>query len=71
MDSTLTYKGYTGSVLYSMEDGVFHGKVLGVHALISYEGDTEAALVEDFHEAVDDYLLLCEEEGVEPEKPGI
>ena len=35
------------------------GKVLGIRALISYEGTTAKELVEDFHGAVDDYLALC------------
>ena len=32
-----------------------------------YEGTTAQELVADFHEAVDDYLALCREEGTEPE----
>ena len=36
---------------------------------ITYEGNTVAELIEDFHGAVDDYLLLCEEKGIKPKKP--
>ncbi|MCD8009985.1 MAG: type II toxin-antitoxin system HicB family antitoxin [Lachnospiraceae bacterium] len=68
MNNTMNYKGYVGSVEFSEEDGVFYGKVMGIRALISYEGQTAKDLVEDFHGAVDDYLVLCEEEGKEPEK---
>jgi hypothetical protein len=50
------YKGYVGSIELSKGDSLFCGKVLGIPALISYEGKTVAALVEDFHNAVDDYL---------------
>ena len=46
----------------------FFGKVLGIRALISYEGTNAAELVADFHGAVDDYLSLCEAENSEPEK---
>ena len=64
------YKGYIGSVEFSEEDGVFYGKVQGIRSLVSYEGKTVEALVDDFHKAVDDYLALCEgeqkEEGVSP-----
>ncbi len=42
--------------------------MLGVRALISYEGESARELVEDFHGAVDDYLALCAAEGKEPEK---
>lgn len=68
MSNTMEYKGYVGSVEFSERDSVFFGKVMGIRALISYEGTTAQELVEDFHGAVDDYLALCESEGREPEK---
>ena len=61
-------KGYVGSVEFSEEDALFYGKVLGIRALISYEGTNAAELVADFHGAVDDYLELCAQSGTEPEK---
>ena len=63
----MEYKGYVGSVEFSENDGVFFGKVQGIHSLISYEGTTAQELVSDFHGAVDDYLISCEEDGIEPE----
>lgn len=68
MSNTMEYKGYTGSVEFSEADGVFFGKVQGIRALISYEGTTAKELIDDFHGSVDDYLALCEENGIEPEK---
>ena len=68
MSNTMEYNGYVGSVEFSEKDGVFFGKVMGICALISYEGTTAQELVEDFHGAVDDYLALCESKGKEPEK---
>ena len=68
MSNTMEYKNYVGSVEFSESDGVFFGKVMGIRAMISYEGTTAKELVEDFHGAVDDYLELCEVEGREPER---
>ena len=68
MNNTMEYKGYIGSVEFSEEDGVLFGKVQGIRALISYEGTTAKELVEDFHGAVDDYLALCEAQGITPER---
>ena len=51
MNNTMEYKGYVGSVEFSEEDGLFYGKVMGIRALISYEGSTAAELVNDFHGA--------------------
>ena len=53
MNNTMEYKGYVGSVEFSEEDGLFYGKVMGIRALISYEGSTAAELVNDFHGAVE------------------
>jgi len=67
LDNTIEYKGYIGSVEYSENDGLFFGKVLGIRSLISYEGNSSAELLKDFHNAVDEYLKICANEGVEPE----
>ena len=68
MNNTMEYKGYVGSVEFSEEDALFYGKVLGICALISYEGTNASELVADFHGAVDDYLEVCAQSGTEPEK---
>jgi len=64
----LNYKDYSGSVEFSEEDAVFHGKVIGIKSLISFEGNCVKSLTEDFHNAVDEYLEFCVENGKEPEK---
>lgn len=68
MNNTMEYKGYVGSVEFSEEDALLYGKVQGIRALISYEGENVRELVDDFHASVDDYLVLCDSEGIEPEK---
>jgi len=65
----LHYKNYTGSVDFSEEDAVFHGKVIGIKSLVSFEGDSVSAITNDFHKAVDEYLEFCADKGIEPEKP--
>ena len=71
MNELLEYKGYYGTVEFSVADNVYFGKVMGIRGLISYEGDNVQSLKEDFEEAIDDYLETCKEEGIEPEKPYI
>jgi len=68
-ENYLHYKDYIGSVFFSEEDAVFHGKVIGVKSLISFEGDSVSAITGDFHRAVDEYLTFCAAKGKEPEKP--
>ena len=67
--SCLNYKGYVGSVEFSEIDEVFHGKVLGIRSLISFEGDSVKSLVKDFHESVDEYLEFCADNNIKPEQP--
>jgi predicted HicB family RNase H-like nuclease len=65
----LHYRDYAGSVEFSEEDAVFHGRVVGIKTLISFEGDSVSSITEDFQNAVDEYLDFCSENGETPEKP--
>jgi predicted HicB family RNase H-like nuclease len=69
MSDSMTYKGYIGTVRYSEEDEVFHGKIEAINDLIMFEGTSVKALKKAFHEAVDDYLETCKEMGRAPQKP--
>ena len=69
MSDAMTYKGYIGSVHFSAEDEVFHGKIEAISDLIMFEGKSVKELKKAFHEAVDDYLETCEQMGREPQKP--
>jgi predicted HicB family RNase H-like nuclease len=68
MNNALEYKGFLGTVEYSAADDLLYGKVVGVKSLISYEGESIHALKKDFEGAVEDYLEMCAERGIEPEK---
>ncbi len=69
MSDWMEYKDYVGSVRYSDEDEVFHGKLEGIPDLVSYEGTDVATLKNAFHQAVDDYLDLCHRKNKEPQTP--
>ena len=69
LNNLLEYSDYLGTVEYTLEGNVFHGKVIGIDGLISYEGKDLESLRQDFIEAVDDYLEMCGEEGIPPQKP--
>ena len=40
MKDMMSYKGYYGSIHYSDEDQIFHGKIEFVRSLVSYEGNS-------------------------------
>ena len=69
MSTMLEYNGYLGSVEFSDADEIFHGKLEFIRDLVTYEGTDAKSLKAAFHEAVDDYLELCQDEGRTPETP--
>lgn len=68
MANTMIYKGFIGTVAFSEKDNVFFGKIEGIDGLVNFEGESVAELTSAFHEAVDDYLAYCKEEGIKPHK---
>jgi predicted HicB family RNase H-like nuclease len=69
VNDVMEYKGYVGSVHYSDEDEVFHGKLEGIRDLFTYEATDVAGLKSSFRDAVDDYLETCRTHGKTPEVP--
>ena len=68
MKSTMSYKGYSGSVEFSDEDNVFFGRIIGINDRITFEGDSVTTLRHDFEDAVDEYFETCTRLGKEPER---
>lgn len=62
--NTLKYKNFIGSVVFSEADNVFFGKIACIDGLVNFEGESVSELTNAFHEAVDDYLAYCAEEGI-------
>jgi len=65
----LKYKKYVGTVQFNADDRVFHGHVLGINDVITFEGESVLDLENDFKAAIDDYSETCRKIGKEPEKP--
>ena len=58
MKNQLIYKGYNGSNYFSKEDNIYFGKVTNITNLVSYEGNSEKELEENFKKAVQDYIEM-------------
>ncbi len=65
----LRYNGYTGHVEFDDEAGLFHGEVIDLRDVITFQGTSVEELERAFRDSVDDYLEFCEERGEEPDKP--
>lgn len=68
MKNLMEYKGYFAKVGYSSDDDIFFGTIEGIIDSVSFEGESVVELKQDFHEAVNDYLDMCEKMGKEPQK---
>jgi predicted HicB family RNase H-like nuclease len=65
----MKYKGYTGIVEFDEEAKIFHGEVVGLRDVITFQGESVAELEHAMSESVDFYLDWCAERNKEPEKP--
>jgi predicted HicB family RNase H-like nuclease len=65
----MEYKGYIGKLEFDSEAGIFHGEVINVRDVITFEGDSVEILSQAFRDSVDDYLEFCASRGEQPEKP--
>ncbi|MDR1069016.1 MAG: type II toxin-antitoxin system HicB family antitoxin, partial [Clostridiales Family XIII bacterium] len=68
MSDNMIYKGYRGSLEYSKDDERLIGKILGIKDSVSYHGMSLGEVQGAFREAVDDYLAMCEAEGIRPKR---
>jgi predicted HicB family RNase H-like nuclease len=65
----IEYKGYTGIFEFDPSIDVFHGRVIGLQDVVTFEGRSLDELRRAMMESVEDYLELCAEAGKDPEKP--
>ena len=65
----LNYKGYRGRVEFDDEAGIFHGEVLDLKDVITFQGKSVEELEHAFRDSIDEYLAFCQERGEEPDKP--
>ncbi len=65
----MKYKNYEAVISFDEGDEILHGRVLNVRDIISFHGESIEEVRQAFEEAVDDYLLDCAEQSVDPDKP--
>lgn len=64
----MRYKGYIGQVFYDDKVKLFHGEVIGLKDIITFQGTNAQDLEKAFHDSINDYLEWCKELGQKPEK---
>jgi len=65
----MEYKGYVGTVEFDEEAEIFHGEVINLKDIITFQSDSVEGLKKEFRDSVDDYLEFCGDRNEPPEKP--
>lgn len=66
---TMRHKGYTAKIAYDDQAGALRGEVIDLSDDIHFSATSVRQLRQEFHAAVDAYLLDCATRGVQPAKP--
>ena len=64
MINSMSYKGYTASMVFDAEDKIIVGRVQDVDDIISFHGESVAEFESNFHAAIEDYLAASKELGL-------
>ncbi|MDP3788106.1 MAG: type II toxin-antitoxin system HicB family antitoxin [Candidatus Chromulinivorax sp.] len=64
----MKYKGYLGVVQFDDEAKIFHGDVVGLKDVITFQGTSVEELEKAFKDSIDDYVAWCAERNENPEK---
>jgi predicted HicB family RNase H-like nuclease len=65
----MEYKGYLARAEFDDEANLFHGEVVNIRDVITFQGQSVAELRQAFEDSVEDYLAFCAERGEEPNRP--
>jgi len=63
------YKGYTGLVEFDEDAKIFHGEVIGLRDVVTFQGRSVAELEKALADSIEYYLAWCAERNKQPEKP--
>lgn len=64
----MKYKGYTGIATFDPEGLIFHGEVIGLKDVITFQGTSVDELIKAFQDSIDEYIDWCKDRNEEPEK---
>ncbi|MHB8963569.1 MAG: type II toxin-antitoxin system HicB family antitoxin [Saccharofermentanales bacterium] len=68
MNHLLEYQGFHAKIEFNADDGMLFGTILGIDDCITFEGESTDEIRTAFHEAVEDYVEMCNKVGKIPMK---
>ncbi len=67
--NTMNYKGYEAIIAFDADAECFHGELVGLRDVVTFEGRSVEELQAALADSVDDYLDFCASRGEAPERP--
>lgn len=67
--NAMKFDKYIASIEFDQDAGIFHGEVINLNDVVTFQGRSVSELEQAFKDSVEDYLEACREFGKEPEKP--
>src|SRR5919108_4056042 len=65
----MVYKGYLARIAFDEQANLFHGEVINIRDVVTFQGQSVDELRQAFADSVEDYLAFCGERGEEPDQP--
>lgn len=65
----MKYKGYLAKVTFDPEAELFHGEIINIRDVITFQGTEVSELRRALKDSVEDYFEFCASRGEEPEPP--
>jgi predicted HicB family RNase H-like nuclease len=65
----MEYKGYLAHIEFDSVANIFHGEVVNIRDVITFQGKSVDELRQAFEDSVEDYLAFCAERGEETDRP--
>ncbi len=65
----IEYKDYVARVQFDDAANIFHGEVVNIRDVVTFQGKSVSELRQAFQDSVEDYLAFCAERKEAPERP--
>jgi predicted HicB family RNase H-like nuclease len=65
----MTYKGYLAHITFDAQANLFHGEVINIRDVVTFQGQSVDELRQALADSVEDYLSFCAERGEAPDQP--
>jgi predicted HicB family RNase H-like nuclease len=67
----MEHNGYQGCIEFDAETGLFHGNVMNIHDVVTFQGRSPREIETAFRQSVEDYLAFCKERCESPQLPSV